>query len=103
EDTARSHPLRESFDIVTARALAEMNVLVEWCLPLVKVGGKLLAMKGAKIADELPRAAGAIKLLGGGEPRVHRVELPGADYHVIVEVAKIVKTGAQYPRRTDLI
>src|SRR5947207_342340 len=72
--------MRESFDVVTARALAEMSVLLEWCLPLVKIGGKLLAMKGAKIADELPRAARAIKLLGGREPRVHRVDLPGADY-----------------------
>ena len=95
--------MRESFDVVTARALAEMNVLVEWCLPLAKVGGKLLAMKGAKIADELPRASRAIKLLGGGEPRVHRVDLPGAHYHVIVEVAKIAKTSAQYPRPTELI
>src|SRR5438552_5499369 len=49
EDEAREAPARESFAIVTARALAQMNVLAEWCLPLVKVGGKLLAMKGAKI------------------------------------------------------
>src|SRR3954447_17402381 len=60
EDEARG-PARESFDVVIARALAAMNVLVEWCLPLVKVGGKLLAMKGGKIAEELPAAARGIK------------------------------------------
>jgi 16S rRNA (guanine527-N7)-methyltransferase len=92
--------LRESLDIVTARALAEMSLLVEWCLPLVRVGGKLLAMKGAKVHDELPRAARAIKLLGGGEPILHRAPLPGGEDHIIVEVAKIGPTPPRYPRPT---
>jgi 16S rRNA (guanine527-N7)-methyltransferase len=95
--------MRESFDIVTARALAAMNVLVEWCLPLVKVGGKLLAMKGAKVHDELPAAMRAIKLLGGDTPRIHPANLPGADYHVIVEVTKITQTDPRYPRPTKII
>jgi len=69
----------------------------------VKVGGKLLAMKGGKIATELPAASRAIKLIGGGEPRVHPAELPGADYHVIVEVEKIFRTGLKYPRETATI
>src|SRR3954463_11699888 len=100
EDEARGGS-RESFDIVTARALAAMNVLVEWCLPLVKVGGKLLAMKGGKISEELPAATRAIKLLGGAEAVVHPAELPGAQYHVIVEIRKIQRTDKRYPRTTQ--
>lgn len=97
EDIARGQ-FRESFDIVTARAVGAMNLLVEWCLPLVRKGGKLLAMKGVKIAEELPAADRAIKLLGGGPPAVHRVQLPATESHVIVEVTKIGRTDARYPR-----
>lgn len=99
EELARG-PARESFDIVIARALAAMNVLAEWCLPLAKVGGKLLAMKGGKISEELPAAARAIKLLGGSEAIVHPAELPGAMYHVIVEIRKTHRTEKRYPRTT---
>ncbi len=102
EDEAKD-AMRESFNIVTARALAPMNVLVEWCLPLVKLGGKLLAMKGAKISDELPAATRAIQLLGGAEPIVHPANLPGSDFHVIVEIKKIHPTNKRYPRPTAQI
>jgi 16S rRNA (guanine527-N7)-methyltransferase len=90
--------LREKCDVAVARAVGAMDFLVEWCLPLVKKGGKMLAMKGARIADELPAAAKAIRLLGGGEPRVHPVELPGAEHHVIVEIPKVARTDPKYPR-----
>ena len=49
-------PARESFDVVTARAVGAMDLLAEWCLPLAKIGGKMLAMKGAKVIDELAAA-----------------------------------------------
>ncbi len=101
EDEARG-PARESFDVVAVRALASMNVLVEWCLPLVKVRGKLLAMKGAKIAEELPLARQAIRLLGGGEARVHPAQLPGFDHHVIVEIPKVQRTINRFPRATAM-
>jgi 16S rRNA (guanine527-N7)-methyltransferase len=103
EDEAADPHSREAFAVVAARALAEMRIVVEWCLPLTKVGGKVLAMKGGKIAEELPPAARAIKLLGGGEPRVHPAELPGADYHVVVEVPKVTRTDRKYPRATQQI
>lgn len=89
---------RESFDVVTARALAAMNVLAEWCLPLVKKGGKLLAMKGARVSEELPAAEKAVRTLNGGTPVVHAVELPGAEHHVVVEVLKMGRTDSRYPR-----
>jgi 16S rRNA (guanine527-N7)-methyltransferase len=93
---------RERFDVCTARAVGAMDMLVEWCLPLVKVGGKLLAMKGAKVTEELPVAGKAIKLVGGGKPVVYPAELPGAEHHVIVEVPKITRTDKKYPRAASV-
>ncbi len=90
--------LRESFDVAVARAVGEMVWLAEWCLPLVKRGGKMLAMKGPRVAGELPAALRAIKLLGGGIPEVHPVVLPGTDGHVIVSIKKLGKTDSRYPR-----
>jgi 16S rRNA (guanine527-N7)-methyltransferase len=89
---------RETFDVALARAVATMDWLAEWCLPLAKKGGRMLAMKGPKVADELPAAAKAIKLLGGGEPVVHPVDLPGTEHRVIVEIPKVGKTDGRYPR-----
>jgi 16S rRNA (guanine527-N7)-methyltransferase len=91
-------PLRESFDVVTVRAVGVMAWLVEWCLPLVKVGGTVLAMKGPKLAEELPSALRTIRILGGGEPTVHPVKLPGTDGHVIVAIKKVRKTDHRFPR-----
>ena len=97
EELAHS-PRRQSFDVVIARALATMNVLAEWCLPLVKKGGKLLAMKGAKVSEELPAAEKAIRTLNGSPAIVHPAQLPGAENHVIVEVVKFGRTDPKYPR-----
>ena len=98
EDLAFS-PARERYDVAIARAVGAMAFLAEWCLPLVKKGGKFLAMKGARIAEELPEATVAIRWVGGGKPMVHPIQLPGAEHHVIVEIAKLALTPAKYPRR----
>mgnify|MGYP001141713221 CR=1 FL=1 len=97
EEAGRSD-LRESFDVVTARAVGEMVWLAEWCLPLVRKGGVMLAMKGQKIHEELPAAARAIRLLGGGQPQIHPVDLPDTTHHVIVQIPKQAKTDPRYPR-----
>jgi len=89
---------RESFDVVVARAVGTMNWLGEWGLPLLKVGGKLLAMKGPQVVEELPPAEHAIRLLGGSSPDIHSADLPGAHHHVIVEISKIRRTPGAYPR-----
>jgi 16S rRNA (guanine527-N7)-methyltransferase len=89
---------RETFDVAVVRAVATMNWLAEWCLPLVCKGGKVLCMKGPKVADELPAAARAVRALNGGEPVVHPVDLPGAEHHVIVEIPKAGRTDPRYPR-----
>jgi 16S rRNA (guanine527-N7)-methyltransferase len=75
-----------------------MAWLVEWCIPLLKVGGTLLAMKGPRLTDELPAALRTIRILGGGEPIVHPVQLPGTDGHVIVAIKKVRKTDPRFPR-----
>jgi 16S rRNA (guanine527-N7)-methyltransferase len=97
EDVAQGE-MRESFDVAIARALAPLALVGEWCLPLVKVGGKLLAMKGPKVEEELPAARKAIELLGGGEVAVRAVELRGVENHVVVEVRKVGRTDTRYPR-----
>ena len=97
EEVGRSDA-RESFDIAVARAVATLDWLAEWCLPLTKVGGKMLAMKGKRAAEELPTASRAIRTLGGGETVVHPIELPGAENLVVIEVPKIRKSDPRYPR-----
>jgi 16S rRNA (guanine527-N7)-methyltransferase len=97
EDVGRSNS-RETFDVAVARAVATLDWLAEWCLPLVRKGGKLLAMKGARAAEEVHAAKTAIKLLGGGEPVVHPVELPGSEHRVIAEVPKLARTHERFPR-----
>jgi len=97
EDVARSNN-RESFDIVTARAVATIDWLAEWCLPLVAKGGKFLAMKGPKVEGELPAAKKIIKLAGGADPIIHPVNLPGTDHRVIVEIPKFARSDARIPR-----
>jgi 16S rRNA (guanine527-N7)-methyltransferase len=72
--------------------------LAEWCLPLVKKGGKVLAMKGEKAAEDLAAAKKTIRILGGGNTVVHPVILPGSDHRVIVEIPKIAITDKRFPR-----
>ena len=89
---------RESFDYVTARALARLNVLVELTLPLVKVGGKLIAMKGDS-KEELDEASNAIKTLGGKVINIIELDLPNdLGHRSIVVMEKISKTPNKYPR-----
>lgn len=95
EDFARSH--RESFDVVTSRAVARLNVLCELCLPFVRVGGCLLAMKGQSAADELSEAERAICLLGARHERTETYEIAGAQHRVIV-LRKLSPTPPGYPR-----
>jgi 16S rRNA (guanine527-N7)-methyltransferase len=83
---------RESFDVVVARAVAKLPILVEWMLPLVKPGGCALAMKGPKVVEEIGESRKAIKRLGGGEAQILPAELPGRDGHVIVKIQKNSRT-----------
>ena len=96
--------LRESFDAVTSRAVARLSMLCELCLPLVKPGGVFAAMKGPEVTEELTEAARAVRLLGGGEPRVERYTIPGTEIeHTAVLIPKVRPTPAAYPRRFAVI
>lgn len=90
---------REAFDVVTARAVAPMNVLAEWTLPLARVGGRVVAMKGPAIAEELAQARGALHEMGGGEPGVQPYVLCGGTVQrSLAEIPKIRPTPPGYPR-----
>lgn len=94
-------PLRERFDLVTARAVARINVLVEWLAPCARVGGSVLFMKGPQIEDELADAARALQTLGLGEAQVRKLVLPGTEAgRALVKVPKVRPTPSQYPRST---
>lgn len=88
---------RETFDVVTARAVAELPTLLEWSLPLLRVGGRLLAMKGPKVADELPACRSLLRPLGADEPNVHPVDVPQLPGRCVVEVVKTASTDPSYP------
>ena len=93
-ETAGRGRLREAFDVATCRALATMPVLAELCLPLVRVGGRLLALKG-----EVEEATQAIAAVGGGEPTVIHTPSSARDRGVLVVVPKLTPTPAIFPRR----
>ncbi len=89
---------RESFDCATSRAVARLNILLELTAPYVKVGGKVLALKGAAARQELEEARGAIQKLGLQLERVADFTIDGAAHSVIV-LKKVAHTPGQYPRR----
>jgi len=90
---------REFYDVVTARAVARLNVLAELCLPLTKVGGVFVAMKGSSGNEELEEAKKAITTLGGEISKTIDLELPDeAGSRQIIIINKIKETPAKYPR-----
>jgi 16S rRNA (guanine527-N7)-methyltransferase len=92
--------LRESFQIAVSRAVAELDVLAELCLPQVQIGGLFVAMKGPECQDEVAQADFAIKALGGRVRDICRYTIPGTDVtHAAVIVEKVKPTPPQYPRR----
>ena len=96
EDAGRNE-LRESFEVVTARAVARLNTLCEYCLPLVKVGGVFLAYKSIS-DEETAESKNAIKLLGGKIEDIKKFNLSNGDGRSIVVIKKISATPAKYPR-----
>lgn len=101
--SAKKSPYRESFDVVTARAVARLSVLSELCLPAVKVGGKFIAYKASAALEELQQAQPAINKLGGQVSQTVKMTLPGTDEERnIIIVDKVAITPKKYPRRPGL-
>ena len=98
EELARNKKYREQFDVCVSRAVANMTVLVEYCLPFVRVGGYLLAYKGPDAEREVRDAEKALNLLGGRLNRIESVNLADFDHNIIV-IEKIKETPSKYPRK----
>lgn len=100
EDFGKDKRYREKFDIATSRAVANLATLSEYLLPLVKVGGKVISMKGSLIEEELENSKNAIKILGGKIEKVDEFNLPNSDIsRNIVLINKIKETPNKYPRK----
>ena len=101
EELSHDPAMRESFDVATARAVADLRILTELCLPFVRIGGHMLAMKGKQAASELASAKKAIAMLGGRAEPIEDVILRGHGedmHHPLVTVKKVSKTPQAYPR-----
>lgn len=100
EEIGHNKNYRQKFDVVTARAVAKLNVLLEYMLPLTKVGGKCICLKGPNVEEELEESRNAIELLGGKIERVEKLVLPESDNErtlIIVECVKQLPN--KYPRK----
>ncbi|ORI01265.1 16S rRNA (guanine(527)-N(7))-methyltransferase RsmG [Mammaliicoccus sciuri] len=100
ETFGKSQQYRESFDLVTARAVARLSVLSELCLPLVKKGGQFVALKGSQGNEELEDAQFAISVLGGEVKTVNEFTLPFEEsMRQIITIDKLRQTPKKYPRK----
>lgn len=100
EEAGRELELRERFDFVTARAVADLRLLCELCLPFVKVGGRFLAMKGTDCTQELEAALPAIQILGGRVEECFDYRIPHTNVtHRVILIEKSAPTPEKYPRR----
>lgn len=100
EDISKLSEYREKFDFATARAVANMSLLSELCLPFVKVGGKFVALKGP--SEDISLGFNAIKILGGNLVNETKYKI-GNEERKIVEVNKISQTSTKYPRNSSQI
>ena len=100
EDVGQNKQYREQFDVVTARAVANMAVLSEYCLPLIKENGNFIALKGPKAEDELKSARKALKVLGGKVISVKELQLPrSTEERTLILIEKVQATPKKYPRQ----
>lgn len=100
EEIGHNKAYRAQFDVVTSRAVAKLNVLLEYMMPLVKVGGRCVCLKGPNIKEELDEAKKCIEILGGELEEVEEITLPESDIKRTIVIVKCVKqTPNKYPRK----
>ena len=103
EEAGQDGHQRERYDVALARAVADLSVLVEYCLPLCRKGGCFVAQKGAEVEAELVRAEAATSLLGGRLREVKTLHLPGLrEPRSLILIDKVGHTPAEYPRRPGM-
>ncbi len=101
EDFAKNN--KETFDIATSRAVASLNILLEYLLPLVKIGGICICMKGSNAKEEIESASKALEILGGKIEKVEEITLPESNIvRNIIIVRKIKSTPNKYPRKAGM-
>lgn len=101
EELARIKEYRENFDYATSRAVAPLNILLEYMLPFVKVNGYCICMKGSNIEDELNESKNALKILNGSIEKIENFILSGSDYNRnIIKIKKINNISGKYPRKS---
>jgi len=104
EDLGQEAHHRERYDVVLARAVADLSVLVEYCLPLCRKGGCFIAQKGADVVEEIQQATAAIGLLGGQLRDVKSLQLPGLrEARSLILIVKTESTPSKYPRRPGIV
>lgn len=103
EELGRNSEYREQYDFATARAVAPLNALCEYCLPFVKVGGCFVSLKGSSGKEELAQAKTAIETLGGRLESFQEYTLPNGDKRSIIIIKKISQTPTKYPRKSKKI
>ena len=100
EEAVRNKKYREKFDLATARAVARLPIICEYCLPFVKDGGTFIALKGRQYEEEATQAQKAIKVLGGEIADIMPVKLPEIDdKRAVIYIKKIKSTPKTYPRK----
>ena len=103
EDVGIDNKYREKYDFAVSRAVAELRILVEYLLPLVKVGGKVIAMKGPNIDEEVENAKKAVKLLGGEIEKIKSFKLGDTDNErTVIIIKKIKNIELKYPRKAGI-
>lgn len=103
EDFGKDKKYREKFDYVTARAVANLSVLSEYLIPITKVNGKCICMKGSEIEEEVDNSKNAIKILGGKIEKIEKFDLPNTDIsRNLVIINKIRNTPNKYPRKAGI-
>lgn len=103
EEIGKDSEYREQYDYAVARAVAPLNILCEYCLPLVRVGGLFVSLKGSSGRDELRQAEKAIKTLGGELAKFEEYSLSNGDGRSLIIIRKISQTPTKYPRKTKKI
>lgn len=103
EDFGKKKPERETYDYATSRAVANLATLSEYLLPLVKLEGEVIAMKGAEVTEEIEQSQKAIAILGGKLEAIESFELPKSDIkRNIIRISKIKETPNKYPRKAGI-
>lgn len=103
EDFAKTGKLRETYDLCVSRAVANLSILSEYCLPFVKVGGQFISYKSEKITEEMTAAENAIRILGGKVSKQVEFQLPESDiYRNLFVIEKVKETPKKYPRKAGL-